>query len=85
MASNDKVLTAKLNLASLTELGQVKSRNIEKYKAELQRVATLFKQGAAGLSPRNQWPGDRLQGGQTKLKRYELESRNIRKTLQSAQ
>lgn len=82
--TSDYVLTAKLDLASLDELTQRESQNIDKYEAELQRVASLPKEAAAGLVPRIKWLGNRLQECQAKLERYEFESRDLKKTLQGA-
>lgn len=82
--TGDHVLTAKLDLATLDELAEKESQSIDKYETELQRVAGLPKEAAAGLAPRIKWLSDRLQDCQAKLERYESESRVLRKTLQTA-
>ncbi|MCJ1461448.1 mitochondrial escape protein 2 [Pseudocyphellaria aurata] len=82
--TSDYMLKVKLDLANLDELTQKESQSIEKYEAELQRVASLPKEAAAGLVPRIKWLGNRLQECQANLERYELESRDLKKTLQGA-
>lgn len=79
--TSDPVLTAKLDLATLDELTQIESQSIDKYEAELQRIANLPKEAAAGLAPRIKWLGNRLQTCQAKLERYERESQDLRNTL----
>ena len=78
----DHVLQARLDLATLTALTKVEGSSIDKYEAELNLLGQLPKQPAE-VGARIKWLLTKLQGAQTRIEGYEVESGKLKKVLQS--
>lgn len=78
----DKVLKSRLDLAILSELTAIETKNIGKYEAELGMLGSLPNQPRA-IVPRIEWLLAKLQASQAKVDKYERESELLKMVLQN--
>ena len=79
---DDKVLSAKMDLALFTEAIGVESKSIDRLEQELHLLGELPKQPGE-LTSRIQWLLGKIAGSQTKIEGYERESAVLKKILLS--
>lgn len=82
MLAEDRVLKAKLDLAILAEQTKIETQSIDKYEAELKLLGSLPKQPYE-IGPRIKWLLGKVATSQTKVEKYEMESAELKKLLQS--
>ncbi|TVY81632.1 Mitochondrial escape protein [Lachnellula suecica] len=80
MLCEDKVLKSRLDLAILTELTKIETKNIDKYETELNTLGSLPKQPPE-VGPRVQFLLSKLAGSQTKVEGWEKEMGALKKVL----
>jgi hypothetical protein len=80
--TEDHVLKSRLDLAILTELTKIETKNIEKYESELNVLASLPKQPRE-VGPRVQYLLTKLSGSQQKVEAWEKEIGTLKKVLMS--
>ena len=78
--TEDHVLKSRLDLAILTELTKVETKNIEKYESELNIIASLPKQPRE-VGPRVQYLLTKLSASQQKVEAWEKEMGTLKKVL----
>lgn len=78
--TEDHVLKSRLDLAILTELTKVETKNIEKYENELNIIASLPKQPRE-VGPRVQYLLTKLSASQQKVEAWEKEMGTLKKVL----
>jgi RNA12 protein len=78
--TEDHVLKSRLDLALLTELTKVETKNIEKYESELNIIASLPKQPRE-VGPRVQYLLTKLSASQQKVEAWEKEMGTLKKVL----
>ena len=79
--TRDHVLKARLDLALISELTSLETKNIDKYETELNLLAQLPKQPGE-IGSRIRWLLNKLQSSQEKVEKYEAESGQLKKVLQ---
>ncbi|PQE09927.1 Mitochondrial escape 2 protein [Rutstroemia sp. NJR-2017a BVV2] len=80
MLSEDRVLRSRLDLALLTELTKIETKNIDKYETELNMLGQLPKQPRE-VGPRIQFLLSKLAASQQKVEAWEKEMGVHKKTL----
>jgi hypothetical protein len=80
LLTEDKVLKSRLDLAILTELTKIETKNIDKYEGELQMLGTLPKQPKE-LAPRVQFLLSKLAASQSKVEGWEREMGGLKTVL----
>ncbi|TVY94316.1 Mitochondrial escape protein [Lachnellula willkommii] len=80
MLCEDKVLKSRLDLAILTELTKIETKNIDKYETELNSLGSLPKQPRE-VVPRVQFLLSKLAASQTKVESWEKEMGALKKVL----
>jgi hypothetical protein len=80
--TEDHVLKSRLDLAILTELTKVETKNIEKYESELNIIASLPKQPRE-VGSRVQYLLTKLSASQQKVEAWEKEMGTLKKVLMS--
>jgi len=78
--TDDNVLKSRLDLAVLTELAKIETKNIDKYETELNMLGTLPKQPRE-VSPRVQFLLGKLAASQVKVEAWENEMSALKKVL----
>lgn len=78
--TEDHVLKSRLDLAILTELTKVETKNIEKYETELSIIASLPKQPRE-VGPRVQYLLTKLSASQQKVEAWEKDMGTLKKVL----
>lgn len=78
--TEDHVLKARFDLATLAELSKLESSSIDKYEIELQLLSRLSKQPRE-LAARIQWLLNKVQASQEKIEKYERDSGVLKKIL----
>ncbi|KAI9816362.1 MAG: mitochondrial escape protein 2 [Thelocarpon impressellum] len=81
LLTQDRVLSSRLDLASVGSLGKLESANIDKYEAELGLLATL-PGGGKGADARIRWLMDKLRAAHDKVEAYEREGAALKGILQ---
>ena len=75
--TEDKVLSARMDLAILTKLIAVETQGIDKYEKELELLGTLPKQPSE-LGARVSWLLGKVRAGQEKVEKYERDSAGMK-------
>jgi hypothetical protein len=78
--TQDNVLKSRLDLAVLTELTKIETKNIDKYETELNMLGTLPKQPRE-VGPRVQFLLGKLSASQAKVEAWEKEMGSLKKVL----
>ncbi|KAI9762990.1 MAG: mitochondrial escape protein 2 [Chaenotheca gracillima] len=77
---DDRVLAARLDLASLTQMIGAENKSVEKCEEELGRLAELGEKGR-GVEGRVRWLVDKMKVSQEKVEGWERETVGLKKTL----
>ncbi|KAF4631603.1 hypothetical protein G7Y89_g6525 [Cudoniella acicularis] len=80
LLTGDKVLKSRLDLAILTELTKIETKNIDKYETELNALGSLPKQPRE-VGPRVQFLLNKLAASQSKVEGWEKEMGALKKVL----
>jgi len=80
LLTEDNVLKSRLDLAILTELTKIETKNIDKYETELNMIGSLPKQPRE-VGPRIQFLLSKLAASQGKLEGWEKEMGTLKKVL----
>lgn len=83
LLTSDIVLKSRLDLAILTELSKIETKNIEKYEAELTMIKDLHRQEKSPyeVRSRTQFLLAKLQTSQRKIETWESEINGLKKVL----
>lgn len=80
LLTEDHVLKSRLDLAVLTELTKIETKNIDKYETELNMLGTLPKQPRE-VGPRVQFLLGKLSASQAKVEAWEKDMGALKKVL----
>ena len=80
--TEDRVLKSRLDLAILTELSKIETKNIDKYETELNMLGSLPKQPRE-VGPRVQFLLGKLAASQVKIQAWEKEMAGLKTVLLS--
>lgn len=82
LLTEDRVLKSRFDLAILTELTKIETKNIDKYETELNMLGSLPKQPKE-VGPRVQFLLGKLAGSQLKIQAWEKEMAGLKTVLLS--